>query len=214
VLLPGNRPVAQWAKPVTGSPGLFRTVETGKPRDLTLTPFHRLHDRRYTVYLDVFSPQEWRAREAKLRAEQDRLRKLAARTVDVLRIGEMQPERDHNLKGERTSAGQHLGRKWRHAVAGGWFSFEMTVAPDAKNALLCTYWGSDRGGRTFDILVDGKKVATEELLGKAPGEFYDVTYSIPPDLTRGRGKVTVKLQAHPRNTAGGLFGARVLKGEE
>jgi hypothetical protein len=213
VLVTGDRPVAQWVKPLEQSPGNFETVDAGKPRDVVLTPFHRLHDRRYTVYLDVFSPEEWSRREAEMRAERERQRELAARTVDVLRIGEMQPERDHDLKGERTWAGQHLGRKWRHALDGGWFSFDLKVEPGSENLLVCTYWGSDRGHRIFDILVDDQKIATEELLGKVPGKFYDVTYAIPVELTKGRDQVTVKLQAHPHKIAGGLFGARLLRGK-
>ena len=50
-------------------------------------------------------------------------------------------------------------------------------------------------------------------LGKAPGKFYDAAYAIPTALTEGHSKVNVKLQAHPHNTAGGLFGVRVLKAE-
>jgi hypothetical protein len=211
VLLTGDRPVEQWVVPSSESPGCFRTVDVGRPRDVELTPFYRLHDRRYSVYLDVYSQEEWQEREAVLLAERQRQRELAARTVDLLRIGEMQPERDHNLRGERTSAGQHLGRKWRHAVDGGWFSFDMKIQPDAENVLVCTYWGSDSGGRTFDILVDDKKVATQTLSGEAPGNFYDVMYAIPSSWTEGRSMITVKLQAHPRNTAGGLFGARTVR---
>jgi hypothetical protein len=213
VLVPGDRPVEQWIKPLMDSPGRFQTVDTGKPRDVELTPFYRLHDRRFTVYLDVYSPQQWKEREAEMRAEQERQRKLDALTVDMLRVGEAQSERDHNLNGERTWAGQHRGRKWRHAVGGGWFSFEMMVQPGVENTLVCTYWGSDSGGRTFDIVIDDQKIATEALLGKAPNRFYDVTYTIPADLTEGRNKVTVKLQAHAGNTAGGLFGARTLRPE-
>jgi DUF1680 family protein len=213
LLLTDDRPVKQWIRPLEQTPGSFETVKTGKPRDVVLTPFHRLHDRRYTVYLDVVSPEEWKEREAEMLAEQERLRKLAARTVDVLQIGETQSEGDHNLKGEQTWAGQHRGRKWRHALGGGWFSFDMKVQPDAGNELLCTYWGSDSGGRIFDILIDDKKIATQELVGQAPGKFFDVTYPIPAELTKVRSKVTVKLQAHPNRTAGGLFGARMLRVE-
>jgi DUF1680 family protein len=213
VLLGGDRLVDEWVEPLDDSPGSFRTVDTGRPRDVELKPFHRLHDRRYTVYLDVFSPDEWKAREAELLADQRRRSELAARTVDVLRIGEMQPERAHNVKGERTGAGQHQGRKWRHAVDGGWFSFDMKVQADGQNTLVCTYWGSDRDGRVFDILIDEQKIATQELVGAKPGKFFDVTYAIPVELTEGRSTVTVKLRAHARNTAGGLFGVRVLKAD-
>jgi hypothetical protein len=40
-----------------------------------------------------------------------------------------------------------------------------------------------------------------------------VTYPIPRELTRGKEKVTVRLQAHPDKWAGGLFGCRVMKAE-
>jgi len=189
----------------------FATQGVGRPRDVTLLPFYSLHDQRYTVYLDVFTQSQWTAREAELRAEQERERELNARTIDTLRIGEMQPERDHRLTGERTTAGEHLGRKWRHATDGGWFAFDMAVVPDEANALLCTYWGSEVGPRAFDIVVDGHKIADQTLANDAPGRFFDVVYAIPRELTRGKSTVTVRLQGHPGNFAGGLFGCRTLK---
>jgi len=197
--------------PVSGEPLTFRTDGIGKPEDVTLIPFYRMHHRRYSVYWDLFSADEWARREAEYRVEQQRLAELTARTVDVMRIGEMQPERDHNLRGESTGAGDFGGRKWRHAVDGGWFSFEVGVLPDRPVDLVLTYWGSDSGGREFDILVDGVKIATQMLDNSKPGRFFDVIHELPEDLTRGKDKVTVRLQAHPHRTAGGLFGARTVK---
>jgi hypothetical protein len=191
----------------------FATHGVGRPHDVTLLPFFSLHDQRYTVYLDIFTQTQWTAREAELRAERERERELQARTIDTLRIGEMQPEREHQLAGESTGAGEHLGRKWRHATDGGWFAFVMGVVPEGANTLLCTYWGSEVGPRTFDILVDGHKIAEQTLASDAPGKFFDVTYAIPQDLTRGKSKITVRVQGHPGNFAGGLFGCRTLKSE-
>jgi DUF1680 family protein len=37
-------------KPVSGEPLTFKTEGIGRPRDLTLIPFYRLHHQRYTVY--------------------------------------------------------------------------------------------------------------------------------------------------------------------
>ncbi len=212
VLLTDDQPVSHWVKPAATG-GAFRTAGVGRPRDVDLTPFHRLHDRRYTVYLDRFSREEWARREAAIRAEQERERQLAARTVDQLRIGEMQPERDHRLQGDKTSAGEALGRKWRHAIDGGWFSFELQADPARDTELLCTFWGGETGRRKFDILVDGVWIATQTLLNNQPGRFFDVVYPIPAPLTRGKNKVTVKFQAQPDNWAGGLFGARLLRRE-
>ncbi|HWQ93645.1 MAG TPA: beta-L-arabinofuranosidase domain-containing protein [Clostridia bacterium] len=210
-LVPTDRSVSDWVQPVSLDTLTFKTAGVGRPRDIELMPFHRLHDQRYTVYLDTFTADDWAKREADIKAEQEREQLLAARTLDVLRIGEMQPERDHAVQGEKTSAGEAMGRKWRHATDGGWFSFEMKTAPDQDNELLCTYWGGESGRRTFDILVDGTKVAVQTLLDNKPGQFFDVGYAVPQELTRGKHKVTVKFQAHPDCWAGGLFGARMVR---
>ena len=110
-------------------------------------------------------------------------------------------------------AGEHSGRKWRHARDGGWLSFDLKALPDQPVSLVCSFWGSETGPRTFDILADGTKVAMQSLQNDKPGEFFDVTYAIPEDLTRGKGKITIRFQAHPGNTAGGVFGVRMIKRE-
>jgi hypothetical protein len=212
VLVTGRRDVSEWARPVSGAPTTFKTANVGKPGDVTFSPFYRTHHRRYSVYWDLFTPEQWSAREADYRAEQERVRRLEAMTVDFAQPGEMQPERDHNMRGERTEASDVPGTKWRHATGGGWFSYDMKVSPDRPVSLVCTYWGSDSGKRTFDVLVDGEVLATQTLANNKPGQFFDVTYPIPASLTRGKEKVTVRFQAHPENTAGGVFGIRMVAG--
>ena len=125
----------------------------------------------------------------------------------------MQPERDHNVQGEKSEPGQALGRKLRHAYDGGWFSFEMKVDLATNNVLLCTWWGGETGERMFDILVDGTKIAAQKLLNNKPGEFWEAAYPIATELTKGKEKVTIRLQAQPGNYAGGLFGCRVVRAE-
>jgi len=212
-LITGNRPPAQWLRPVRGRPATFRTAGVGRPRDVTLSPFYRTHGRRYTVYWDLFTPRQWGAREAGYRAELERARRLEAMTLDFVQPGEMQPERDHRMQGERTEAGEHSGRKWRHATGGGWLSFDLKVSPDEAVSLVCTYWGSETGARTFDVLVDGVRVATQSLRNDRPGQFFEVTYPVPAELTRGKEKITVRFQAHPGNTAGGVYGLRAVRRE-
>lgn len=211
VLLTENQPVAKWVKPVKGQPLTFRTKSVGRPADVTLTPFYAFHGRRHAVYWDVFTQSEWQAREAALRVEEARLKALAARTTDLLAIGEMQPERDHHVQGENTAAGDALGRKFRHATEGGWFAFDLAVSPDQPVDLVLTYWGSDSNNRVFDILADGTKLATQTLDRNQPGKFFDVTYPLPSELTQGKRKVTIRIQAQPGKWAGGVFGVRMLK---
>ena len=76
--------------------------------------------------------------------------------------------------------------------------------------LLSTYWGSDTG-RTFDILAEGTKIATQTVNVNFPGDFFDVEYKIPRELTRGKKTVTVRYQASPEGAAGGLYGLVMLK---
>jgi hypothetical protein len=77
--------------------------------------------------------------------------------------------------------------------------------------LLCAFWGSDVPPRTFDILVDGVKIATQSLDRNKPGEFFEVQYPIPAEITRGKSRAVIRFQAHPGNLAGGVFGLWVLK---
>jgi hypothetical protein len=200
-------------RPAPDKPLTFETVGIGKPRDVTLIPFYRMHHQRYSVYWETYSDEGWRKKQAEREAAQARGRALEARIVDRAQPGDAKSEADHKLAGERTSAGTLLGRNWRHATDGGGFSYEMKVLPDQPMTLLCTWWGSDGGQRTFDIQIDGKAIATQKLLRNKPGEFFDVEYKIPPDLTRDKKAVTVKFQAHPGNFAGGLFGCAILKNE-
>jgi hypothetical protein len=81
-------------------------------------------------------------------------------------------------------------------------------------ALVVTYWGSDTGSRVFDIVVDGKVIATQRLRRDKPERFFDVTYPIPLELTKGKTKVTVRFQAHPDAIAGGVFGVRTVRAKQ
>jgi len=210
-ILDRGESLQEWVKPIEGEANRF-SLKTGIHEEpIRLLPFHEMHFRRHAVYWDLYTEEEWRRLKEKLLVEEKRRKELEARTLDFLRVGEMQPERDHALKGEKTGAGQGLGRKWRHAVDGGWFSFEMAVSPEGPVDLLCTYWGGDVHNRLFDILVDGERIATQRLENEVPGHFFDAVYPIPLELTQGKKKVVVRLQAHPGMRAGGLFGCRTAK---
>jgi DUF1680 family protein len=205
-LVVDSEDVSDCVEPVAGRPLTFRTV--GQEQDVTLIPYHRLFGERYAVYWRVYrrdSPEYRRALVG-----QELTAKRRARRVDEVVIGEQDSEREHRMQGERTGSGSHLGHSWRHATNGGWFSYEMKVLPDRPMTLWCQYWGDERGERTFDVLVDNRKIATQTLLENKPGQFFQVEYQIPLDMTRGKRALTVRFQAHPGNFAGGVFGCETL----
>jgi DUF1680 family protein len=208
LVVPDDDPGA-WIEPLPDRPLTFRTVGAGRPNDVTLIPYHMLFGQRYSVYWRIVrdgSPEHRR-----IVAEQEARRARLARTVDAVQIGVRTSEQEHGFRGESTQSGFHRGRSWRHATDGGSFSYELAVAPDVPMILCCTYWGSDVGARTFDVLIDGQRIATQTLNRNKPDEFFEVEHPIPAELIRGKKKVTVKFQGHPGNIAGGVFGCEMLR---
>jgi uncharacterized protein len=203
----------KWIKPVDLNSLSFESVALGTPKDVKLIPFNQTANEHYSVYWDVFTPQEWAVQQKIYEEEKRKQRELEARTVDILRVGEMQPERDHDFVGERTFAGDSRGRKWRSARDSGYFAFTMKVDPAEANTLVCTYWGMDNRSRTFDILVNDTKIATEDLGKFKMNKFYDIPYSIPKELTNSKTSVIVKFVPKRNNNAGPVYGVRMAKGE-
>jgi hypothetical protein len=194
-------------KPVTGRPLTFRTHGIGHPKDVTLIPFYDLHRERYTVYWQLTSEAEWRARAPEIAAEEARRLAEEARVVDIVRPGEPQSETDHKLQFENSQTGDRYGRKWRQAS--GWFSYEVKVQPGPPQELVIKL-GGDTGARNFDVLMDGKTIATEANT-KQSGVAYDAVISIPPELTKGKQSMTVKFAAQPGNMAGAVYEFQVLQ---
>jgi len=193
------------------SSNIFR-VPGGEACRVTLEPFYAIHNgRHYMVYFNSFAPLEWKEKEAEYAAEMARERELAARTVDFVVPDGEQSERDHAFKGENTEHGDFGERKWRHATDGGWFSWQMKVQPDEPQELAVTYWGSEANNRVFDILIDGRRIATERLQNNRPNKFYEEIYPLTPELVKGKEHVVVKFKAKEGAWAGGVFGARVVK---
>lgn len=147
--------------------------------------------------------------------------------IDTLKIGDSTSEKSHDLKDEGTKRENGgLGEpslKLLPNTAKAWESlpieFTLKVDPEKQNYLTARFWGSDKGedlGRLI-VSVDGKQLgyagagdysalnqAEEEA--EAPGRFFYETLPLPPDLTKGKDSVQVKLVARgPRWVYGGSF---------
>jgi DUF1680 family protein len=190
-------------------PSLTNVFHTSN--NIKFQPFYSIADDHYSVYWDVFTPTQWKEQQLVYESRKKLEYEREQGTVDVLRIGEMQPERDHELVGEKTEVGESHTHKFRVAEPGGYFSFTMKVVPDFSYLLVASYWGMDNRGRKFDILVDGEKVGSEDLNKYKESKFYDITYRIPTSLTNGKTKITVKFQPKEMNSAGPVYGVRLVK---
>ncbi len=221
VFLAADQPVAAWLKPVAGAPGRFTSDGLGREpdaaaavRDVEVQPFFRLHRRTYSTYWDLFTPAEWDAKKADYVAEAERLRRLEAATVAWLQPGEVVFERQFNYQAGDGAAPQRiLGRPGRRGTT--WFSYDLPVDAAHPMTLIATYYSGDRRGMPadFEIQVDGRRVAAQELRLSDPHRFFDVEYPVPAEVVRGKEKVTVRFQAKGGSQIATVFGLRVIRGD-
>ncbi len=211
VFVTENRPLDDWLKPVPGKPLTFHAENAMRPDDLTFAPFYAMTDRRTGVYFDRFTPAEWDAKEAEYRAEETRLKDLEARTVDAITLAQMQPERDHRLTESRTDVREQNDRATRQPLTNGWMEFDMKVDGGVPNDLVLTLWGNDRSRPEFAILVDGKEIAADNLEGKPQNRYYDATYNLPEEATKGKSTVRIRIEPRPTKVGPTVAAARMVR---
>jgi len=196
----------EWLRPVPGKPLTFQS--TGQTGSLTFIPLYKVIDQRFGVYWDVVAPGS--PRDKVLAATEKDKRDRDRRVVDAVIVdGGGDNEKAHRLFTDSSGTGAFNGRFYRDGKAFGW---ELKIVPDAPMALSVTYWGDDAGSRTFDIVVNGERIATQTLNRNKPGHLFDIEYAIPAHLTANAdNKVTVRFEAHEGNLAGGVFGCATLR---
>lgn len=128
--------------------------------------------------------------------------------------GQMQTERDFNMKGGDTSPVQLRGRYGRRAA--DWFSFDLPVDPSGPLSLVVTYNREERAERIFAVLIDGLKVGEQRIARRSPQEkedFFDVVYSIPAESVAGKRRVTVRFEGIEGRETGTVYGIRVVRAD-
>ena len=130
--------------------------------------------------------------------------------------GDPEKEKQFNQQGEETAPDRILGRAGRRARK--WFSFDLPVETGKSMALVLTYNPEERTKRSFEILVDGRRVG-EGMIERYPpgsvtGKFYDLDYKLPAELVKDKQKVTVRFQASGGNETATIFGVRMVRAEE
>ena len=196
-------------KPVAGKPLTFQTSGLGKPNDVTLIPLYKTFEPRYTVYWTIYNPAEYDAHKAELDALAARRKSIASRTIDLVDVTSDASEQAHGYKGQGDERGicrrAPVARRARRLP-----QLRAEGLPDAPVTIVATYRGGEGQRRVFDILVDGEKVASESL-AYHPAELMDREYQIPERLTRGKSKITVRLEPQANARTGGVIELRSLR---
>ncbi|MCJ8007526.1 beta-L-arabinofuranosidase domain-containing protein [Lederbergia wuyishanensis] len=213
----------EWVRRVDEDSLTFETDAIGQPGNVKvkLIPFYELHHQRYTLYWNVLDEEAYKLFVDEEKEHNDRLRKM---TVDFVQPGEQQPEVEHGIKSSNSNSGylNVAESRWRDCRDEGFFSYEMAVEADSQMYLLVTYFGNDRTifldgklyERNFDILIDGTKIAEQNLGGNNSDHLFDISYEIPLEITKGKTKIEVKFASGKGNIAGGIYGVRIVNRHE
>jgi hypothetical protein len=180
--------------------------------DLTLAPFYRTHRRRYSVYLDVLTPDAFDARASALAAERERLRRLDEATMVFVQPGNQGSEAAVSYQSEPDRPVQRTGGRSGRGGP-GWFSYDLPVDPTSPMALIVTYWNRPEREPTdgeFVILVENETVARFEPNGSVEN-FWDAEYPIAADLVADKTTVTVKFQADQNGAIAPVYGVRMIR---
>ena len=201
-------------QPVSGKPlhftvpGLFEE----KFKNLELEPFCHIHDSRYMMYWLSMTDAEYADYQQSMRDAEKQKLELDARTVDAVATAEQQPEVDHNMKSERSERGHFQSEGWRDAKNGGYFAYNMDTKGEENLTLMVRYWGNESGNRSFDIMIDDKVLATENIVGKWKREaFVNAEYAIPTEWLKDKDVINVRFQSKPGTVAGGVFYVRLVR---
>ena len=125
--------------------------------------------------------------------------------IDEVKVCNDSSEKAHNLQGSNMRTGSDLG--WRDAP-NGWISYDLKTDPERPMDFITRQWGSDGGNRRYNIYCDGTVFSYDEVNNFSPGEYYYMRHPIPFELTKGKEKVTIKMQSASANDiVGGLYGA-------
>lgn len=191
-----------------GKPEYAATSATGEM--LSFAPFFDKYDRRSAVYFPTFTPGEWDAkREEFIRAQQEG-KALAARTVDTIYLGEMQPERDHMLVAGQSEVVNWNGRSARRVLPGGEMEFSLARRPGPATLRLIV-WDWD-APNPFGIAVDGDPLVGEWPKSIGESGYVALDFPIPSSGEQGRDKAVVRIAAEKHHAL--IYEARMLEGRD
>ncbi|MVM28475.1 glycosyl hydrolase [Spirosoma sp. HMF4905] len=127
---------------------------------LTLQPFYEIHDARYQMYFQTFTPAAYSEQKARLKQQETEALAIEAKTADKINCGEQQPEVDHAYKGEKSESGYDDERFWRRTRS--FISYELQ--------------NRNRAGKFLDIsaIDDIKPEQVSFVINDKPAEILSV----------------------------------------
>lgn len=186
-------------------------AEVAPAMKLDWMPLYRVYEEHYGVYFRVMDHRRWQECEAELRRHAELEKQRRAATTDEVAPGFQQSEVEHGLRESCSDTGDFQLRKFRRALPGGEFSYELEIDPTALMVLQLRYWGAEWSGTQLGILVDGVTVAEQSMRTIHPGEWCTSSYPLPPETTRGKRTVRVTVRHLEGGDGGRVFHLRLIR---
>jgi hypothetical protein len=130
-------------------------------------------------------------------------------TIGAITTIDDEHERPFNPRGEGSSIVTVANRPGRWGTQ--WFSYDVPADRSNAVAIVVTYNTLNDRPRTFDVLVDGERVAEEYLPARSIVEFFDVHYGIPAGLATAKSRLTVRFVATEGNEIAPVFAIRTVR---
>ncbi|MEH6305439.1 glycoside hydrolase family 127 protein [Olivibacter sp. CPCC 100613] len=184
---------------------LDHLTKNGRKVKVGLQPFFSLHDARYTIYWRVVNAQSLDSIRRVARQREEEQLKLDEQTVDVVSLGEQQPESDHHMQQENTYTGVSGDEHWR--AANGWFSYEMNnndrLATNIRIKLL------PNPSSCYELWVNDRLLKPLSQTRKSEDTAIAV-YPLDQSLTN-QDKLTVRMRACKEKNTDKIIEIRLLK---
>ena len=165
----------------------------GMGEELRFVPFFEQYDRRVAVYLPSFSSAEWQGKRGEYLQAQEAARELTRRTVDMVYLGEMQPERDHQFQGDTSEVVNWNGRQARRLPPGE--TMELTLKRRPGDAILRVTVFGDDASKPFALAVDGQPLEAEWPERPEGQGFLALDFPLPSAGEQGRDRATIAVTA-------------------
>ncbi|MCX7800156.1 MAG: glycoside hydrolase family 127 protein [Fimbriimonadales bacterium] len=212
-LVTDGRPLCEWLERTSGQGLRFRTRGVGRPAEVELRPLFQIGRRRYSVYWRLFTSEQYLQERERLEAEHARLERLREATLDFVQLGEMQPEREHEVGGEKTEPTAMAGEKMRLAWHGGRFSLRLKNPSGRRAELIVSYWGADGRNRAFEVVANGQTVALERFELSDHNRFFDRTYALPASVAEAP-SVHLEFRSVDGKIVGPVCSCRLVRASE
>ena len=111
------------------------------------------------------------------------------RIVDIVKVGDLANERDHDYAGEDVTAGLSAGKPFRQTR--NWMRYALKVYEDTEVTVACTFVGGDA---PFELVVEDQLVATHVFTSPSRDPAV-AELRVPFALTKGKTNIMVMLRA-------------------